>query len=67
MYLLGLWSRPIQGCKHQIQDLRTRLSAEAKANVGEEFFTVHNWANWAYIWLKVHTSKALEINEATHA
>lgn len=35
------------------QALRDRLSAEAKAQVGEEFFTVHNWANWAYIWLKV--------------
>ncbi len=26
--------------------LRARLSTEAKACVGEEFFTVHNWANW---------------------
>jgi hypothetical protein len=40
--------------KHQLyQALRGRLSTEAKANTGEEFFTVHNWANWAYIWLKV--------------
>jgi len=35
------------------QALRARLAAEATASVGEEFFTVHNWANWAYIWLKV--------------
>lgn len=35
------------------QALRARLSAQAKDTLGEEFFTVHNWANWAYIWLKV--------------
>lgn len=35
------------------QALRGRLSAEAAAHAGEEFFTVHNWACWAYIWLKV--------------
>jgi len=33
--------------------LRDRLAASAKENVGEEFFTSFNWANWAYIWLKV--------------
>jgi len=33
--------------------LHDRLSKSAKENVGEEFFTTFNWANWAYIWLKV--------------
>lgn len=33
--------------------LRQRMSKCGKETTGEEFFTVHNWANWAYIWLKV--------------
>ncbi|EWM21967.1 trehalose synthase [Nannochloropsis gaditana] len=35
-------------------ELREKLSRKAREEIGEDFFTVHNWANWAYIWLKIN-------------
>ena len=36
-----------------IQDLRNRLSMFGQESLSEEYFTVHNWANWGYMWIKV--------------
>jgi hypothetical protein len=35
-------------------ELREKFSRKAREEIGEDFFTVHNWANWAYIWLKIN-------------